>query len=93
MKLRCPVAVTRNLPPPRFHDVPFSTVHVWLTVHGSRSESSTKSTVVRSLSPIKPHTPQPRFPDMPFSTVHVWLDEPYVRIYKGQMKLDDYELR
>ena len=42
----------------------------------------------------KPHPhPPPRFPDMPFSTVNTWLVEPYARIYKGQMKLDDTELR
>ena len=45
----------------------------------------------RNLQP-QPH-PLPRFPDMPFSTVNTWLVEPYARIYKGHMKLDDTELR
>ena len=40
---------------------------------------------------LPPHSP--RFPDMPFSTVNIWLQEPNARIYKGGMKLDDYELR
>ncbi|KAJ1483147.1 hypothetical protein T484DRAFT_1801386 [Baffinella frigidus] len=35
----------------------------------------------------------PGFPDMPLSRVSVWLDEPYVRIWKGQARLDDHELR
>ncbi|KAJ1483295.1 hypothetical protein T484DRAFT_2600159 [Baffinella frigidus] len=35
----------------------------------------------------------PDFPDMPLSRVSVWLDEPYVRIWKGQARLDDHELR
>ena len=44
--------------------------------------------------PLKPSFSfQRKFPEMGLSDVRVWLAEPIARIYKGQARLADHELR